>query len=605
MRETLYNQRFEDIYFSPDDGLAETRHVFLGGNDLPERWTGRSRFTIAETGFGTGLNFLAAWALFEETAQAEQVLDYVSFELYPLAPAEIRAMLGGMLPAPLSVNLEELLAHYPIRAAGFHRIILGGGRVRLTLVFDDVNRALPELDAPQGIDAWFLDGFAPAKNPQMWTDVLFTEMARLSREGASVATFTAAGAVRRGLAAAGFAVEKKRGFGRKRDMTVARFTATKKAEDDKNNSYRIAVIGGGLAGTGCAYALGRLGLAVTLFEKADRLASGASGNSIGLYNPRFTAQRGAESEFYTAAFAQALRTFGDIAQAHDIGFRRCGALHLANSPEKEKRFRALRENWGWHGDHLRYCSPSEASQIAGIGIDTDALYLPDSGQVCPQALCEAYALGADIRLNAAVQAIERRDNGWSVEGESFDAVVIAGAVAARDFAMLSWLPLHTVRGQISAVQASAQSARLQCNLCYGGYLSAPYDGQHMLGSTFQKWLDDVAIRDEDHRENLEKLAADVPALGGGLTVTGGRAALRTASQDHFPVIGAGMDGQGGVLPGLYVSTAHGSHGILSSLAGAYLIGDMLTGQPRSLPRSAVLALNGSRFPERARRKDQR
>jgi len=573
MRETLYNQRFEDIYFSPEDGLAETRHVFLDGNGLPQRWQGRADFTIAETGFGTGLNFLAAWQLFEETSGPGQTLDYVSFELYPLERDVIEK---ALLPwrGELGGRLERMLALYPLRIAGFHRLWLNE-RVSLTLVFDDVNNALPELVALRGVDAWFLDGFAPAKNPQMWTEVLFSEMARLSNEGTTAATFTAAGAVRRGLEAAGFSVEKKRGYGRKRDMTVARFHG-KERPFGKSRPQKVAIIGGGLAGTSCAYVLGKQGYAVTLFEKGRSLASGASGNAMGLYNPRFTAQRGAESDFYAGAFALAVRTLEEITQQHDIAFHKCGALHLVNSPEKEKRFRMLCGNWGWHEDHLRYLAPQEVSAQAGIVLDQDALFLPDSGQVSPRALCEAYAADADVRFEAA-ENIDRQ----------FDAVIVANGVAAKDFPALSWLPLHTVRGQISAAAASAQSEKLACNICYGGYIGAPCHGMHMVGSTFQKWLSDTDVKDEDHRDNLEKLAAAVPALG-QLQVTGGRAALRTTSPDHFPVIGAAGDN-------LYVSTAHGSHGILSTLAGAHLIADMMAERPYSLPRRSAAQLDGARF----------
>ncbi|QQG36935.1 MAG: tRNA (5-methylaminomethyl-2-thiouridine)(34)-methyltransferase MnmD [Micavibrio aeruginosavorus] len=213
--------QFDDIYFSPEDGLAETEHVFLRGNNLPAAWQDRSSFTIAETGFGTGLNFLAAWKLFEETAPVAHQLDYVSFEKYPLSSEEILTALRRW-QGYFGGRLEKMAALYPLRINGVHRVHLTP-RTRLTLIFDDVNEALPRLIVPRGVNAWFLDGFAPAKNPQMWSDVLFDGMARLSAEGATVASFTAAGHVRRGLAAREFTVSKVRGYGRKRDMTQAVF----------------------------------------------------------------------------------------------------------------------------------------------------------------------------------------------------------------------------------------------------------------------------------------------------------------------------------------------------------------------------------------------
>lgn len=210
---------FDDVYFSAGGGLAETRHVFLDGNGLPERWQRRQAFTICETGFGTGLNFLAAWELFVRTAEAGQTLHFISFEKYPLVTEEIRAMLTPLQPftPAFTDSLDEMLALYPAKPEGVHRIRLDDA-ITLTLIFDDVNAAIPGLEA--SVDAWFLDGFAPAKNPDMWTDILFENMARLSAPGATLSTFTAAGAVRRGLAAAGFHIEKRPGFGHKRHMTI-------------------------------------------------------------------------------------------------------------------------------------------------------------------------------------------------------------------------------------------------------------------------------------------------------------------------------------------------------------------------------------------------
>ena len=213
------SKEFDDVYFSALDGLAESRYVFLQSNNLPAAWVDRNEFVICETGFGTGLNFLAVWSLFREMAAEGKQLHFISFEKFPLKGEEIREFLEPWKD-DFPELLDELIEKYPMTIPGFHRIKFDDGTL-LTLVFDDVNEAMPRLEAK--VDCWFLDGFRPASNPDMWSDGVFENMARLSREGTSFATFTAAGFVKRGLQAAGFGVEKIAGFGRKREMLVGRY----------------------------------------------------------------------------------------------------------------------------------------------------------------------------------------------------------------------------------------------------------------------------------------------------------------------------------------------------------------------------------------------
>lgn len=581
---SLRSAQFDDIYFSTEDGLAETHHVFIGGNDLPEAWERKQRFVIAETGFGTGLNFLAAWTLFEKQARPGQRLHYISFEKYPLEWDEIARALGQWR-SEFGGRADRLRALYPLRVPGVHRIMLNA-QVTLTLVFDDVNEALPQTDIPCGVDAWFLDGFAPSKNPDMWSETLFSGMARLSHAGTTFATFTVAGVVRRGLEASGFKIEKRQGFGRKKEMLRGTFGGSPRSAIDKTPE-NIAIIGGGLAGTAAAFVLKRSGIRPVIFEKEDSLASGASGNALGLFNPRLSAHRTAESDFYTAGFAQAARTLKELQSGHDIKFNPCGSLHIFTDDEKEKRLRGAAEHWGWHETHMHVLDAGEASPRAGVNIDKGALCLPDAGTVSPQDLCRAYADGVETHLNADVKPDELMNE--------YDAVILACGAAVKGFAPLADLPVHTVRGQTTQIAATHLSSSLKMNLCFGGYLSPPQDGWHILGATFQKWLDDCDVKREDNDENIKRLAEYFPDLARGLGVRGGRAALRASSKDRFPVAGP-------VAGNLYVSTAHGSHGIISTLAAAHLLSDMITDAPRSLPTRSVRALSPSRFAEREQRK---
>ncbi len=555
---------FDDVYFSAHDGPGETQHVFFDGNNLPERWQGRQRFTIAETGFGTGLNFLLAWDLFDRTAAPGAFLDFISVEKFPLRAEHIRKGLSPWADR-LAPYLEKMLAQYPILVPGFHRMVFDG-RVALTLIFGDANDALADVDAGADVDAWFLDGFTPSKNPDMWTDNVFGEMARLSAPGATFSTFTAAGFVKRGLRNAGFTVEKKRGFGPKRDMLAGVYAGEARVPVAASRTKEIAIHGAGLAGCAAAYVLPQYGFTPVLYDP-NGLASGASGNAVGLINPRFTAFRGADSDFYTAGFAQTVRTFGAF---DDVGYKKCGSLHLITDADKEKRLTRTAENWGWNAAHMQLLNADEVSDVAGVALSRPALFLPDSAQICPRTLCEKYAAG--VRLVHDVADLP--------EGP---AIFASGAGIVSQFPDL---PFHTVRGQITFARANAVSQNMRTNLCYGGYIAAPIDGVHAVGSTFQKWLTDTDGRPEDDADNLAKLYAEIPALG-SLEITGSRAALRVASRDRFPLIGP--------VGNAMASAAHGSHGILSTLMAAHILADYLRGGPYAVGKSVLKALHPYRF----------
>ncbi len=556
---------YDDVYFSKEGGPAETRHVFLDGNDLPRRWQGCARHTIGETGFGTGLNFLLAWKMFEQTAPQGAFLDFVSVEKHPLSPDEIRNALKPWA-SDLSPYLEKMLGGYPMRIPGFHRMVFDD-RVALTLIFDDVNEAFPQISGQ--VDTWFLDGFTPSKNPDMWTQTLFNEMARLSHDDTVFSTFTAAGFVKRGLQDAGFIVQKKKGFGSKRDMLSGYFQGAPKT--NQHVPKNIAVLGAGIAGASCAHVFKQYGFAVTLYDE-NGIASGASGNPLGLINPRLSALRDAQSDFYAAAFAQAHRTYSRL---HDIEFAATGALHLVTDESRRKRFRQTIQNWEWPVEHMRYLDAQCASDIAGIAIDKSALYLPDSAGLSPYKLC--LALSGDTALE--------QKNITDIAALPYDAVILANGIGAASF---SDLPIHTVRGQITQIGATECTQNLRVNLHYGGYFSTSRHGVHTLGATFQKWIDHTDIVVDDNDYNIHMLQSAVPSLQGEYRVLGARASLRCASKDRFPIIGR-LDNT------TYITTAHGSHGLVSAIAGAHLLADLLRGGIKSQSDTVMKRLSPCRF----------
>ncbi len=585
MKGAPRSDHFDDIYFSATDGLAETQHIFIEGNNLPAAWQGagqnKKSFTICETGFGTGLNFLAVWKLFEETMQAGQTLDFISFEKYPLTPSKIKDALAPWA-AHFGSRIEILCNDYPLRIAGFHRIKISP-HITLTLIFDDMNDAIPQLNAV--VDCWFLDGFTPAKNPDMWTDTLFQNMERLSASKASFATFTVAGSVRRGLEATRFNVQKDKGFGHKRDMMKGHF----EGQGMPQSSYygkRIAIIGGGLAGTACAYTLKQYGFDPVIYEREEALATGASGNSLGMFNPRFCAQRDEFSEFFVPAYDQLIRLARKAGAA--IDYNPCGALHIINSPEKEKRFRSLMVKWMWHNDHISILNAEEASNIAGISINKECLYLPDSGSLSPHKLCHYLARDIEVRTVSPIGSLDE------VEA---DAVILCNAHAAKEF--IDWLPLVKVRGQITEIETPSMFQNLKMNIHYGGYVSATQGSANIIGATFEKWIDHEKVTEKGHDENITNLINAFPSLKkSSLKIKGGRARFRTEPHDHFPLVGQVTD-EGKPI---FMATAFGSHGIVGTIQSAHYVADLLRGGPACLPSKTIKFLAPQRFLDRMRKK---
>jgi tRNA 5-methylaminomethyl-2-thiouridine biosynthesis bifunctional protein len=342
---------------------------------------------------------------------------------------------------------------------------------------------------------------------------------------------------------------------------------------------RVAILGGGLAGCAAAYVLKQAGHEPVIYEAGEQLATGASGNQIGLYNPRFGAEWTAHSQYYAQAFGRALEVFSEL---DDIDFSPCGALHLITDEKKERRFSKMVDAWKVSGDcdvEMQILSAAEASKIAGVEIEKDVLYLPQSGSVSPAKLCAAYASGIEVHTNVRVE------DPSSVDA---DAVILANGPALKKHIDTKHVDLQTVRGQVTLIQPSEESKNLQCHICYGGYVSKVIDGVHVVGSTFQRWLDHSELLEQDDTDNLEKLCAAVPSLQGAYKIIGQRASVRVTTKDYFPVVGHLKDN-------FYISTGHGSHGILSSLIAADVLSNMIDDKPQSLSADVIQALSPQRF----------
>ena len=623
------SRQFGDVYFSRDDGLGETRHVFLAGNDLPARFAdlpAGSRLVIGETGFGTGLNFLCAWQLFDQLAPADACLHFVSVEKYPLTAADLQRALALWLElAPWS---GQLLEQYRAIHPGFQRLLLDGGRVVLTLLIGDALQMLPQLDAR--IDVWFLDGFAPDKNPQMWTPPLFQELARLSAPGASLATFTSKGTVRRDLIEAGFAMRRAPGYGKKWEILCGRFEghapAAEKpwhARPPRPEVREALVIGAGLAGCATAASLAARGWQVTLLERHEAVAQEASGNPQGVLYLKLSAHGTALSQLVLAGFGHTRRLLQHLQQGHD--WDACGVLQLAFDAPEAGRQAKLAE--AFPADLLHSLSREQAEARAGVALPAGGLFYPDAGWVHPPALCRQLASHPRIRLLTHSEALELRrvDGRWqALDGERLLAeapvAILAGAAEVRRFA--AELPLKRIRGQISRLPQTARSAELACVVCAEGYVAPPRGGEHTLGASFDFHSQDCAPTAAEHAGNLELLREISADLAERLDTDrldpaqlDGRAAFRCTSPDYLPIVGPladpaafaetyavlGKDAR--QVPdspcpwrdGLYVNSGHGSRGLITAPLCGELLAAWLNDEPLPLPRAVAEACHPNRF----------
>ncbi|NVO99928.1 tRNA (5-methylaminomethyl-2-thiouridine)(34)-methyltransferase MnmD, partial [Photobacterium damselae subsp. damselae] len=429
---TPVSNDFDDVYFSNANGLEETRYVFLQQNGLPDRWNdfSRRRFVVAETGFGTGLNFLALWQQFkafraENPDATVKELHFISFEKFPVTLDDLKK--AHLSWPELSDLAQQLHAHYPPAVADCHRIILEDGLITLDLWFGDIQDCMPQVwTGDEGIvDAWFLDGFAPSKNLAMWNLDVYKGMRNLARSGCTLATFTAAGFVRRELIEAGFEMKKAKGFGHKREMltgTIGERSApsntkpwyhiSARVENDSTQALNdIAIIGGGVASAATALSLVRRGQTVTLYCKDEKPAQGASGNKQGAVYPLLNGNHNALSRFFAPAFVFARQFVEQAAKNSQFDHDWCGVVQLGfgedtslldardGSKEHQEKRADMRNKQrikldkmlagGFPNELICALDHQQTREITGVETGFDGVNYPLGGWLCPKELTRA------------------------------------------------------------------------------------------------------------------------------------------------------------------------------------------------------------------------
>lgn len=638
---TPVSREFDDVYFSNDNGLEETRYVFLGGNRLEQRFAthDRSLFVIGESGFGTGLNFLTLWQAFEafcltQPSTTLQRLHFISFEKFPLTLVDLETAHSHW--PELTQYAEALRRQWPAPFSGCHRLLLAQGRITLDLWFGDINELIPQLDDSLNhqVDAWFLDGFAPSKNPDMWTPLLFSAMAKLARTGGTLATFTSAGFVRRGLSDAGFTISKSKGFGRKREMLTgvmenALATVVKTpwyARPAVLGENEVAIVGGGVASALLSLALLRRGWAVTLYCKDQAPALGASGSRQGALYPLLSTHDSAIGHFFPAAFTFARRIYDALPVSFDHDW--CGVTQFGWDKKSSHKMDLI-AGLSLPEAVAHALDAVAAADNCGVETGCGGITYPTGGWLCPaqltgSALELAQQQGLVIHYRHRVTGLEKTEAGWEVSLEhqparQHVAVVLANGHQINKFTQTDTLPVTAVGGQVSHIPTSPSLSQVRQVLCYDGYLTPvnPNNQQHCIGASYHRGVEEMHYNQEDQQHNRRRLIdcfpqqtwpAEVDTSAGEA-----RCGVRCATRDHLPLVGSVPDYQATLtgyatliddqetavtaplFQNLFMLAGLGSRGLCSAPLAAEILAAQMSDEPIPLGSATLAALNPNRF----------
>ncbi len=610
---TLYN----DVYYSSISGINETNYVFLEHNQLAKRFLelkDNEHFIIAETGFGSGLNFLATLNLWRSIVKTKAKLFFISFEKHPLKPIDLEKTLSNFP----TLAVKELLEQYYLPLQSGHRLYFAPN-VYLNLVIGDIKNTLNTQNFIA--NAWYLDGFTPTKNIDMWNISVIEEIARHSSPGTTFATFSANSMVRKLLIHHGFMVHKDKGFA-KREMLYGEYTTPLLHSNDykpwfsvpKNTTNKIIIIGCGISGAATAYSLAKRGYDVTIYEKANELDSGNDqmilyGNFSGNYTPLLEISYSGYR--YSHNLIKSLLT-------ENVDYQACGVIQLAHNQtqlaqQQKILASSIPKDFCYHIDNI------EIERIAGIKIDCNSgLYYPYGVWLNPTNLIKQLLRHSNIKLvlNSNITDINYTDK-WYIKSnntviDSSSHLVLCNSHQLQQFKLTANLPIIKTRGQISKL---GTNLNLKSVICGKAYITPYNNRHHTLGATFKTNVTDSTIINEEHIENINAIQSFIPHLYSNYSQISGYANIRASCQDYLPMVGPvadyiefksvyqalakdakiKLDTSCPYLPGLYLNVAHGSKGVLTAPFCGEIIADYIDNTPFAISVQLRQALHPNRF----------
>lgn len=538
-----YSPEFEDIYATRSGAYGQACTVFLSEGEVARRWQGKERFTVLENGFGLGTNFLATLKAWRNDPKRSAHLEYVALECFPVSRSQIEQYAA----VELADEAKELASHWPVCIPGYHTLTFDGGRVRLILIFGDSQTFANKLSLQY--DALFLDGFGPQKNPRMWEAGLLRSLSRYAKEGAVVTTWCTKGDVRRALIGAGFEIEKKKGFGKKRE----RLFGIMKARRTKHNHRAIEdviVIGGGLAGANVAYSLRMQGVQVRVVDQAPVPGGAASALSWGILHPHFTRDDSPLSKLSREGFLLARSRLRELEEkTEEPLFEPLGCLQMAHTDEIYAEWQSAASQdqpFALPADYGTLLQKEEASLKTGLSLKRGGWFFPMAGMARSGAFCRALikASGASYRGNTQVVALKKQGEYWQLIGEFGEVIdeatdVVVCAAFASEALLGTALGLEALPGRITLLR-DTDLTELKCPVSGEGYIAQMSDGYCGVGATYELERTGPWTETKAHENNLEKLDSlltkPVPVV-----VTGAYCGVRAAGPGRLPVLGAAID----------------------------------------------------------------
>ena len=562
--------------------IDECEHVFIDGNNLKNRFrdlSPNSNFSIGEIGFGIGLNFLITCKAWLKYTEHNQVLEFYSFDKYIFELEDFNEFISSS--SELKEYSEQLIKYYPKNIKGIQKISLFDGRISLNLIIGDISDTQEYIKSMTYIDAWFLDGFSPSKNPDLWSKELINSIGNTSYESSTISTYTSSGLVKRNLIDSGFAVRRTKGFAGKRHMLKG--DALSKVSSKKGYSKKVAVIGSGITGCILSYLLAQKGIEVDLYEQSDSICAGASSHELLVTYPRLSAHDSAYGRFNLLSYVYATNFYENLKTQ---SWKKTGVLILNHDEDTARRQKALLERRS-DGKIYRHLNYAEASELSGIEVKYDGLHFKDAGYVLPNELC-GFLTGSEkinVFTNSKIENLsgDGMKTTFTIRDEHFEYDDVCLCTGSDSSELMNIDGFSTKRGQVSHLESIGKISRINLPICAKGYISPEVSNLHIVGSSYSdhKHTD---LTQEEHLSNLKKLQT---ILDEDVKVKSGKVGLRAISKDHMPMVGK--------KDGIFLNTCHGSRASVSAPICAEIISNLITEDAPPLQSRELKALCPLRF----------